>query len=362
MQWKHTSRRWAAALCAAVMATTGLALVSGRPAGAVAIPTFSLSPVAVPGATAPRGSFHYNLGPGQTINDSIVLTNETTQLEQFQIWSTDGYNTAVGGAFALRPQGFPMTGVGTWINTHLGSGIYGLSGQTSVTINFSLTVPANATPGDHAGGVEALDVTPVAQPTTGPAHFVIHRGIATAVFIRVAGPVHPSASVSNIAVKTSVPPLGFGSSSAVVTYQLENTGNTLLAGQAVATVTDIFGRTVKTFPAVSVQAFVPGGRFTAVEPKWTSIPFIGPETVHVRITSPGLTPATGDKTFWIFPWLLVLLIVLILAAVVGRFWWGRRHPKAQAGGEPGPDGAATPGTTGPEGSAAVPEASVGSGA
>jgi hypothetical protein len=362
MQWKQTSRRWAAAVFAAVMATTGLAVVSGGPAGALAIPTFSLTPVAVPGATAPRGSFHYDLGAGQTISDAVVLTNETTQLEQFQIWSTDGYNTTVGGAFALRPLGYPMTGVGSWINTHLGHGIYGLAGQTSVTINFSLTVAANATPGDHAGGIEALDVTPVAQTAKGPAHFIVHRGIATAVFVRVAGPLHPSAAVSNIAVKTSVPPLGFGSGSANITYQLENTGNTLLAGKAVATVTDIFGRTVKTFPAVSVQAFVPGGRFTVVEPKWTSIPFFGPATVHVRFTSPGMTPATGDKTFWIFPWLLVLLIVLILGAVVGRAWWGRRHPKAKAGEEPGPEGAATPGTTEPVGSVGAPEASVGSGA
>lgn len=342
--------RWALTTMAALLAATGLVAVVGPDAGAVGLPSFSLTPVSAPGSVTPRGSFHYDMLPGQTISDSVVLTNETTELEDFQIWGTDGYNTTIGGAFALRPYGYPMTGVGTWIDTHLGSGVYGLPGQTSVTINFSVTVPSNATPGDHAGGIEALDVTPVAQPTGGPAHFIIHRGIATAVYVRVAGPTRPSAAVSNISVKSSVPAIGFGSRTAAVTYQLENTGNTLLSGQAVATVTDIFGRTVKTFAPVGIQAFVPGGRFTVVEPRWDSLPLFGPETVHVTFTSPGMPTATGSSTFWVFPWLLVLLILAVLGLIIWRLWV-RRQNRASAAGQEGATGGSSP--DGPGGPAAA---------
>lgn len=361
--------RFLAVVAATVMAAAGVLAAAPPPAGAVALPTFSFTPVSQPGALHPRGSFHYDLQPGQTINDSVVLANETTQLQDFQVWATDGYNTTVGGAFALRPFGYPMTGVGTWVDTHLGTGVYGLPGDTSVTINFSLTVPANATPGDHAGGIEALDVTPVPQPTNGPAHFVIHRGLATAVFVRVAGPTHPSAAVSNISVKSTVPALGFGNRQAAVRFQVENTGNTLLAGEALVTVTDLFGRTVKTFPPVSIQAFVPGGRFTAIEPVWHNLPLIGPETVHVKITSPGMPTATGQSSFWIFPWLLVLIVLVLLGLVIWRLWVWRKHRAAAAPG--GSEGAGGPGgpdaPSGPEaavaadGSAQAPESPVGAG-
>jgi hypothetical protein len=256
-----------------------------------------------------------------------------------------------------------MTGVGTWIDTHLGSAVYGLDGSTKVTLNFSVTVPQNATPGDHAGGIEALNVTPVAQPTNGPAHFIIHRGIGVAVFIRVAGPVSATAAVNDIAVKSSVPALGFGRRTANVSFQLENTGNTILTGQATATVTDLFGRTVKTFRPVGVQPFVPGDRFTIQEPTWNNLPFIGPETVHVTFTSPGMREATGDSTFWIFPWLLVLLILLILGLVIWRIiaWRRKRAGKAGqpaevSGPEAGGGGSATP--EGPGGAGADTEPSV----
>ena len=344
-----------------VVSSTGLLVAGGSDAGGLSIPSFSLTPVGPPGVT-PRSAFHYDMLPGQTINDSVVLANQTSQLEDFQIWASDGYNTTVGGAFALRPFGYAMTGVGTWINTHLGTAVYGLAGNTSVTINFSITAPANATPGIHAGGIEALNVTPVAQPTNGPAHFVIHRGIGAAVFVQVAGPVRSAAAVSDISVKSSVPAIGFGSSSADVSFQLENTGNTLLSGTAVATVTDLFGRTVKTFRPVGVQAFVPGGRFTVQEPTWNNLPFIGPETVHVTFTSPGMSKTTGQSTFWVFPWLLVLLILLLLALVIWRVIVRRRRKRAGTTEKPddgsGPDDGGSTASEGPDGAEAEPEPSV----
>ena len=322
-------------------------------------PTSLCHPSLHPGR--PRaGAFRYDALPGQTINDSVVLTNQTSQLEDFKIWASDAYNTPAGGALALRPQGYAMTGVGTWIDSHLGSGVYGLAGNTSVTINFSVTVPQNATPGMHVGGIETLDVTPVPQPKHGPAHFVINRGIGSVVFVNVGGPTQAAAAVSSISVKSSVPPIGFGHSSANVSFQLENTGNTLLSGTAVATVTDLFGRTVKTFQPVSVRAFVPGNRFTVIEPTWNDLPFIGPETVHVTFNASGMKPATGESTFWIFPWLFVLLVLLLLGLVIWRVivWRRKRAGTTAPPDDSGTDGGGPATPEGPDGASADREPSV----
>jgi hypothetical protein len=322
---------WCAA--AVVFGSAAVGLLA-QPAAALPTPTFSLSPIVTPGAVHPRGSFSYTLRPGETINDDVVLANESSGMLDFELWSADAYNT-YGGGFALRPISYDMIGVGSWVHLRLRQGIYALPPHSAVTIPFSLTVPANATPGDHAGGIVALNVRG-ASPAV-PTHVNIQPGAADAVFVRVAGPVASAAAISSISVRSSDPLLAFltGSSSAVVSAQVENTGNTILTGKVEVRVTDIFGRTVKSFSAVPVAKFIPGQRFTITEPIWKSLPIVGPETVHVQFVSSQLSrPATGDSTFWVIPWLLVAVVVLVLAGA-GWYWRHRRRTKQQ-GPEPAP--------------------------
>ena len=331
---RQLARRLVACTAAAVAVAGSVLVASATPAGAVGTAGFSLAPMSPPGAITPRGAFHYDLRPGETIADSVVLTNETNQLQQFELWPADAYNTPAGGDYALRPYGYRMTGVGTWVDLRVGPGIHGLPAHSSVTINFTVTVPANATPGDHAGGIVALDVTPQSPVSTGKTHFVVHEGVADAIFVRVQGPIHAAAVVNRISVADSTPALGFGGSHATISYQLENTGNTVLSGFVHVTVTDLFGRTVKTFKPISVQKFVPGGRFTGTEPAWAPLPFAGPETVHVRFVATGLPTVTAATTFWILPWGLGLIVLAALAGLGALFVWRRR---SRSGGTATPD-------------------------
>ena len=92
---------------------------------------------------------------------------------------------------------------------------------------------------------------------------------------------------------------------------------------------------------------------------WNDLPFIGPQTVHVTFTSPGMKDATADSTFWIFPWLLVLLILLVLGLVIWRVIVWRRNRAGAAGPPDGGSGTDGEGPATPEGPdhAAVPEPS-----
>jgi hypothetical protein len=300
---------------------------------------FTFEPVPAPNTQAPRSSFRYSLKPGGTLTDSVLLTNLTDQPEEFEIWAADAYNTPRSGYLALRPATYPKTGVGRWITLPVSAGVHVLPAATSATLTFELAVPPNATPGDHVGGIVALDVTP--QPVTGgKTQFLVHQGIASAVFVHVIGPLHPSAAVVAVDVAQSEPPLGFapGTSHAFVAYKLENTGNTLLDGTATVRVTDVFGRTVKTFKPTPVAEFLPGQTFTVVEPKWQPLPFVGPEHVTVVFRPTGAAIASGATTFWIVPW---LLLVLVLAALAGWAWRiRRRRQRGRAG--PGGGGDSVP--------------------
>ncbi len=341
--------RAAVVLVLALASVVGGSVSLASPAGAVTAPSFTLEPQSPQGAITPRGDFSYNLRPGQSVDDAVILTNTTAAQEVFRIWPSDAYNTAVAGGYALRPVSYQNTGVGSWIRLPVTNAAYALPANTSVTLHFTLTVPANAIPGTNAGGITALDVTPPGPASSGGTHVKFNQGLAVAVIVNVAGPIHASAAVSNISVTTSTPAFGWatGSSSARTTFDLENTGDTMLRGNATATVTDIFGRTVKSYPRTPVQNFVPGQRFTVVEPTWTSLPILGPLTVHVTFTALGAdapAPVHGQQSFWILPWLLILIVVLVIALLVLFVLRRRRRPGAQSvppGTEAGTEAAAS---------------------
>ena len=235
------------------------------------------------------------------ITDTLVLANPTRYEQAFKIWAADAYNTTLGGALALRLDGYPMTQVGTWITLPTAGADYGVSPGQEVILNFALTVPPNAIPGDHVGGIEALDITPPPGNSSGN-KVLVHEGIGVPIFINVPGPRHPSAAITFVKEVTSVPLLSFanGSSQARVGYQIENTGNTILRGKARVWVTNLFGQTVKTFPENVVGNLLPAEAANFPEPLWKSLPIAGPQTVHVAFspswcqTRDGVEPRSGS--------------------------------------------------------------------
>jgi hypothetical protein len=311
---------------------------SAAPAPAAGAPSFIFAPYNVASNGVIRASFHYTMLPGSTLTDSLVLANPTPYEQAFKIWSADAYNTALSGALALRIDGYPMTQVGRWITLPTGGADYGVSPGQEVILKFAITVPPNAIPGDHVGGIEALDVT--AQPGTQPGNRVlVHEGIGVPIFITVPGKRHPSAAVTVVKAVSSVPLFAFatGSSEARIGYQVQNTGNTILRGKVHVWATNLFGQTVKTFPDAVIGNLLPGQLANFPLPLWQSLPIAGPQNVHVTFSPLGAKPATGSTTFWILPWLLIILILLIILAIAGWLW--RRHRWKIAAG--GPEGRGT---------------------
>jgi hypothetical protein len=303
-------------------------------------PSFIFAPYSTAATGVIRASFHYTLPPGTTITDRLVLANPSSQEQTFRIWSADAYNTSLSGALALRIDGYPMTQVGTWIKLPTGAADYGVSPGSEVLLQFALTVPPNAIPGDHVGGIEALDVSPP-PANTGPNRVLVHEGIGVPIFINVPGPRHPSAAVTLVNTASSVPALSFvnGTSDARVGYQVQNTGNTILRGGVHVWVTNLFGQTVKTFPSNIIGNLLPGQQANYVEPLWKSLPIGGPQTVHVTFSPVGAKSVSGSSTFWIIPWVLIIVILLVLLAVAAWLW--RRHRRKVAAAGEASDKAAT---------------------
>ncbi len=287
-------------------------------------PAWSFVPLSQKTDVLSRSAIHLIAGPGQTVTDTAVLTNYSTDTLPFNVYGSDAYNTKVLGTFTLHPPNVKPKDVGTWITLPVNN--YDLPGCHVAEFHFTVKVPLNAAPGDHAGGIVALNLAPDTNPQPGT-NFAVQRGEGIAVYVRVPGPLHPGVAAANVGATYSTSPLGFGSSSAKMHYQVVNTGNEVLNGKSQLTVTNIFGSTVHTFRPVPIVALIPGGRMTVTEPTFSGLPFFGPVHLHVTMTTSAIT-STGSAQFWIVPWLLILIVIVVLALLF--YLWRRRRKRKHA--------------------------------
>ena len=285
----------------------------------------SIEPVQL-GAAPLRSAFAYELGPGKQVADAVVLKNSTATSQTFELYAADGYDIARSDVFALRSATQPKLGVGAWV--HLPSASVTVPAHSSIRVPFLLSVPAHIPPGDHMGGIVALDEEPTAMAGN-RSGLLVRTGVGVRILVRVPGRLSPGLSVTAVRVSESVPPLSFlsGSSRATVRVGLANTGNTVLSGVLHVAATDSFGQTVAHLAPVRFNALLPGARATLIVPPWKHLPVLGPTIgVYVKVDA-SVTTASADARFYDVPWVLLAIVlagVLALATAVSRVHHRRR--------------------------------------
>jgi hypothetical protein len=312
---------------------TGLA-ASSSPAGAAANGDFGVAPATTPGNPTQRPLFQFSANPGATITDQVSIANFTTAPINFLFYAADGFNAQNGGAFALKLPNEPQTGVGAW--THLPVQLLTVPGRTTASFPFTIVVPPNATPGDHAGGIVAENTVP-SQAQNGPVRVGTFRGVGARIYFRVNGPIRPGLGVTNAATSSSIGPLSFvtGSGRGNVHFKLLNTGNESLDVVTTVNAVDTFGNTIKNYSPIHIGPLLPGASVTLTEPK-INLPRIGKVSYHITASAPGVK-ATGGVTQWIIPWVLVAIIVVLILAIAFWRWRRRRHRQPPRPPEPQPE-------------------------
>lgn len=326
------SRIRRAAIAIAVVAVAFL----GCGAAAAADP-----PAPVPGATAPgttvtwgtepadnqvgtgRPNFSYDAQPGGTLRDGIEIINRSDRALDLRVYASDAFTTASGGLDLLAADQ-KSNDVGTWI-TMASPSVTVPAGQ-SVTVPFTLTVPANATPGDHTGGIVTSLVT-----SSGGGPVAVDRRIGSRVYIRVAGQLQPALSVTDVQTSydgTLNPAAG---GTVAVTYTATNTGNVRLEARQRITSAGPFGLAAATVSPADLPELLPGASLTRTEyvpGSWPTVR-ITTEVVLEPYSSAGtlavpVAEAVGSSGLWAFPFgqLLVLLGVI---AVIAAYLTARRR-------------------------------------
>ncbi|MBI4090651.1 MAG: LysM peptidoglycan-binding domain-containing protein [Candidatus Komeilibacteria bacterium] len=130
-----------------------------------------------PGIQYSDSWFIYNLDTGESKEDTLTLQNTSDQTQTVKLYAVDSVATGDGN-FALRDEKDPREGVGAWI--HLDENIVTLEPGTERGVRFAITIPVDASVGEHSGGI-------ILQKTNAPSVDVGSSGasIVTRVGIRV---------------------------------------------------------------------------------------------------------------------------------------------------------------------------------
>ncbi|MEV6299995.1 DUF916 domain-containing protein [Actinoplanes sp. NPDC051861] len=275
------------------------------------------TPAKNPGPT-PRVYFFLDASPGQTVKESVRVSNLSRDPRSFTIYGADAYNTARDGGFALRTLADRQTGVGSWVRSRVAN--VTVPGGTSADIPFTVTVPRNATPGDHVGGIVAMESAPGGIVETEDGATVrVQRAVAARIYLRVAGTVVPGMDVPSLTMRVGSPllPVATGGD---LEYTVANIGNVHLIPRASVTVTGLFGHAVKVTGGTPSADMVPGAAGTfamRAEGVW---PF-DLVTTSVTVTADGGVYARRSDRALVVSW----SGVAVLAALAAAVWWSTRR-------------------------------------
>ena len=282
---------------------------------------WSVLPTTGSGEVTARPYFQPILVPGVQVQDSVTVNNKSDAPIDFDLRAVDAFNTREG-SYALRRATDPKVDLGAWI--HLSTDHVTVPAQTAVVVPFTIDPPTDATPGDHPGGIVAVNTNPAVDELD---------GVGARIYGRVQGPVSPHLDVTELQISTEA---GVGSHvgggvDAEVSYRVTNTGNIRLEPVAHLSVSPLLGGE-RRLEARRLPELLPKGS-AVVHEKVDDIRPAGRLVASLTVTSgaSGAADANAEATAWAVPWVLILLVLLIVGGVVGVIRWRRRRAVSGAG-------------------------------
>lgn len=345
-----TLRRRFPALCAVSLVTAAIVACLGMPSAATAAtgttiratddppaaPAEDGSAVTVGVATRPAGEdgrpdgrsrFSVAADPGQTVTDRVLVGNTGTARQDFTVYATDAFNDDAG-EFSLLPTDATPTSVGSWIRFDDGSDrvTFSLDPQEVRLLTFTIAVPADATPGDHVGGVVASVIESGAQVT-------VDRRVATSVFARVAGELQPQLSLTSYEASYEGEWWNPFSGHVRLRYTVSNPGNVALSANLTSGAKTWLGVPATGEQGGKIPVVLPGnsasyedtvdgvGQWLYLNPYTELSPFVESPDASMQVS---VVPITRDAVTFAMPWTVLILGLLVAGGILFSRWRRRR--------------------------------------
>lgn len=322
MRITHLLRREAVALVVCLLGAATLLAPTTATADDSAPVTWAVRPADASGPDG-RSWVELELDPGEAITENLAVQNLSDTTVTFSITSADGYFTDTG-RFNMLPSSEESTDAGTWISA--ADTVTAGPGET-VVAPFTVTVPRDATPGDHAAGIAA---SVKSQGDDGGTAVSVESRVGFRVMVRVAGEIVPSLEVQSSGTYLMAwNPLDPGAVS--LTLTLANTGNVRLhaSGSAVWN-----GATLTAAQAEDGRdELLPGDHRVhqiRVPGVWPLLAVSVPLTVDQSLVLPDgteqeLEPVVQTVVVWAMPWPQIIVVAAVALMAWGILWRRRRR-------------------------------------
>ena len=219
---------WRLGLAAVVLLSS--CLVAGSPALAAEPPVkLSLRPIGAAGAY-----FDLTLRPGETRTLAVELANLGEAPIGARSYAADVY-TIINGGFGARLRDDPTTGTTTWLG--FPSSVSTLAPGSAITRSFTISVPADAAPGEYVTSIILENDVPIQGSGSVTLNQIVRQ--AMAVVITVPGPRVPGLAIGAASHKVVA-------DKSSVAVAVENTGNVRLKPVADLVLSDAAGAEVRT--------------------------------------------------------------------------------------------------------------------
>ncbi len=290
--------------------------------------TWSVAPAGRKGPDG-RPSLTYKLDPGATLTDHVAVTNHSKRPLSLRLYASDAFTTASGG-FDLMAGGAKPVDVGSWLRT--GQATRTIPATSQVIVPVTIAVPANATPGDHVGGI----VASLAATTTGADgnRVTVDHRVGTRIYLRVAGALRPALGITDVRVTTSTSWNPLRRPVVTTEFTVRNSGNVRLSGRPAADFHGVFGIGKARAGAAPLPEILPGGAVrTRIAAEGVTPLFRVWMSVTAQPVTAGNTvagPAIHRTAIWLVPWPQLLALALAAGALAAWILARRRRRRRTA--------------------------------
>jgi hypothetical protein len=195
----------------------------------------------------------------------------------------------------------------------------------------TIAIPADATPGDHVGGVSGLDTAIEAVQTQGDVRLGIKRVVGARVYLHVDGAAVGGLSVSNLRAGTPSPfPAYLADADGAVSATVTNSGNLLQTPKVHFTAKGLFGTLLD--HTVQLPQILPGQSVDVGVP-WAKVPPFDIGTLRVDVTDDSASPpvtSSATASLTLIPWYSLLALAVIIGGGIAGLRYLRRRRRAAA--------------------------------